>query len=568
MYSSGDRPPSGWRAADVRARCHRHQDEWRRALTSWHGEMMTLAAAATKWSWLLPGSRIHVWQPQIRPLLFALGLHDFFCEHPAANVWAIGCPPEVADYITEFSNDSVRVIRHDQPPVGLAAWARTALGLLIDVASVLRHVPVRARASMPAPGADLVVYSIALSERSIRERGDHYFGRALDDGPLRVHWLYQLIGSAGRAGVEDAVRQTGRSVTWVHECVGWREALSMLWTTAGVRRNLRSLVDRVPPLRIGGVTSSAFARRFVEQLLLNGSLLNELIVLRAMIALLRASRPAAVCYPYEEKGLEHAIALAAQAATGCRTIGFAHAAYASGYLYLQAPSADAAPPPRPQVLAAAGRGLGGWLQREFGRHDPVTDVGSPRWTPAPPTARDHTPDRPFRVLVLTSFAYELEVMAAWIDEQPNLFDGMTVAIRPNPHAWPREQAAAFERLRGAAGVMIDDESSLEAQIGACDVAVFCATSAAAEAIWHGRIAVYAEWSDLWSIDPTKGKEGEQAVPKCATAGALRQALLDIGGMDRAAYARMIAAQREVAAQIYGPFDPARFRDLVMEPIPA
>ncbi len=567
MYASADRPPPGWRDVDVRARCHRHQQQWGNALTSWHGEMMTLAAAATTWAWLLPGSRIHVWQPQIRPLLFALGLHDFFREHPAAEVWATGCPPELADYIAEFSNGAVRIVRHDRPRAGLAARARSQIDRLRDTVSVLRRIPVRARAPVAERGADVVVYSLALSARSVRERGDHYFGRALDDGFLKTHWLYQLVGSADRARIEAAVRQTGRSVTWAHDCVGWREALSLLRIMANARRDLRRFVQRVPPLRISGVTSCAFARRFVEQLLVNGPMLGELVVFHATRAMLRAVRPAAVCYPYEEKGMEHAIALAAEAEPGCRTIGFAHAAYASGYLYLAASPASAAPPPRPQMLAAAGEGLGAWLKSEFGRHDRVVHVGSPRWTPPPLPARDHAPGRPLRVLVLTSFAYELGVMADWIEAQPHVFDGMSVTIRPNPKDWPREQSAAFKRLRGAAAVAIDGGLSLEAQIDACDVAVFCATSAVAEVIWQGRIAVYAEWSDLWATDPTKGKGGAQAVPKCASANALREELLAIGRLERAAYARVVAAQREVAAQIYAKFDRVRFHDLVMEPMP-
>ncbi len=566
-YEAGHPLPAGWRDADVRARCHRHQHRWRHALTSWHSEMMKGASAMTRWAWLLPGSRLHVWQPPIRPLLFALGLRDFFQDHPAAEVWATGCPPEVADYLTEFSNGAVRVVRSGRPPSALAVRARAVLGALPGVVSILRQVPIVARAPSPAPRVDVLLYSMAISERNLRERGDHYFGRALDDGAMTVHWLYQLAGSAGRTGIESAVRETRRSVTWAHQCVGWAGVLSMLWTAASVRRNLRAFVARVPPLDIDGAGSMAFARRFVEQLMVGGTLLSELLVFRAMSAVLRATRPTAVCYPYEEKGVEHAIALAIQDAGGCRPIGFAHAAYASGYLYLQAPGAGAPWPPRPRVFAAAGRGLGRWLQREFGWHDAVTDVGSPRWTPPPPAGR-HTPATRLRVLVLTSFAYELETMADWIAALPGLFDGMTVTIRPNPHAWPREQAAALERLSGVAGVTANAGASLQSQIADCDVVLFCATSAVAEAIWHGRLAVYAEWSDLWVADPTSGKVGEDAVAKCATPEALRRALVELAGMTADDYAARLAAQQEVAAQIYGPFDPDRFRDLVMESVPA
>ena len=559
----GDEPvPAGWRSIDVRARCHAHQDEWGQALKAWHGQMMTVAAAATPWAWFLSGSRQHVWHPPIRPLLFALALVDHFREHRGAVLWAVGAPAEVGDYVTELSRGTVDVIGRGAVSADAGAWSDLARPAM-EALSVLRRAMTPRAPRLSAGPVDLVVCSIALTSRSVRERGDHYFGRALDGGPLRVHWLYQPAGSSFRTEIEGAMAESGRSFTWADECLNWRDAIAIIRTSIRTRRRLAAIMDEIPPLVIAGATSRLFARRFFEQLLVKVSPRTELIMHLAVTKVLAALRPAAVCYPYEEKPVEHAI-LAAAATAGCRTIGFAHAAYASSYLYLQAAEPGALSPPRPSVLACAGRGFGGWLERTFARTDRTVYVGSPRWTPPPSSSIAHTPARPLRVLVLTSFPYELAVMADWMSENPGLFEGMDVTVRPNPSAWAQEQEAQFARLRKVGRVNVDGRTGLDAQVATTDVVLFCATSAAAEAIWHGRLAIYVEWSDLWITDPLKGKSGEHTVPRCQTAEMLRGALVDLSNMDAAGYAAALSAQREVAAEIYGPFDAAVFSNLVME----
>lgn len=556
-FAAGARPPAGWRGADIRERCHRHQREWGRALTSWHSEMMAEMAKATPWAWLLPGSRIHVWQPQIRPLLFALGVCDYFRENPGAELWAVDCPREVAVYVQEFLGDHVVIDWQS----GAAPGPHPALHRARDTASVLRRVTWRPRRRATA-NADLLVFSIVLGAKSVRETGDHYFGRVLDSVDLRVQWLHQLTGSSGRTATEDEIARTGQLSSWVHDWIGWPEAMALLAVMARVSIKLRAARARLPALVVGPVRSRMFARRFFDELLLHGPMLGELMVFRATRRLLQAARPKAVTFPYEEKAMEHAVILAARE-VGCTTIGFAHAAYTSGHLYLQEPRESRADRPRPDRIAAAGQGAGQWLRLTFDRTEPVTEVGSPRWMSPPAGAVAHRPARPLRVLVITSFAFELQRMADWMDEDADLFGGAVVTVRPNPKEWPTEQALAIERLHRSGHVIVDGTPSLQDQIDACDVAIFCATSAAAEAIWRGRVAVYTEWNDLWATDPTKDKVGELSVPKCLTAADLRSTLAAIAAMDEAAYAKTVSEQRAVAKQIYEPFRSDRFRELVL-----
>ncbi len=555
--------PDGWREVDVRGRCHTHQAEWGQALQRWHESMMGVAAAATPWAWVLPGARQHVWHPPIRPLLFALALADYFSENPGAVVWVVDAPPEVGEYVAELTGESVQV-EGRASVVGQRRSSHEIKHMIVDAVAVVRRLWQRNSMRRRVEPVDLVVCSIALTARSVRERGDHFFGRVLDGGPLRVHWLYQAASAGARRELESALAESGRSFTFADEHLGWRDAIRIIRAAAGVRRRLAAVVGKIPPMMVGRMQSSRFAERFFEELLVQATPRLELMMHHAISTVLGEAGSVAVCYPYEEKPMEHAVAMAVSEVGVGRTIGFAHAAYASSYLYLQAYAPDAPAPPRPSVLASAGRGFGPWLHRTFGRTDRTVYVGSPRWTPAPPPDPEFAPRRPLRVLVLTSFPYELGVMADWMTQMSTLFDGMAVTIRPNPSAWAEEQKAVFARITSLGSVVVDPHTDLNTQVASTDVVLFCATSAAAEAIAHGRLAVYVEWSDLWVTDPLEGKLGAGAVPRCSSPEALRAILAGIANMNAASYAAALKAQQQVAGEIYGRFNLRAFVDLVQQ----
>ena len=562
-------PAPGWRRIDVRAHCHVHQTEWADALTRWHDELMDVTVAATPLAWLLQGSRIHLWQEAIRPFVFALGLLAHLREEPGGEVLAIGCPREVGEYVRELSGGSIDVVDTRSPLNVARVLFRRSVRRILEAASVLRRLRPAWRHRTPRTEVDLLMVSLALSARSVRERGDHYFGRVFDQTELRTHWLYQLGGSSERHGIEAALHASGRAVSFDHRLVSWGDVFRVLATAVHIRRKMQALSGSVPPIHIGGVISRLFARRFFRDLFLHAAPVGELILYRAMIRLVRTLSPRAVCYPYEEKGLEHALLMAsALASRPIRTIGFAHSACNAGHLYLKESSIDRARPPRPDVLAASGSGFVQWLSADLGRRDVAVSVGSPRWTETSDGGRTRRRDASLRILVLTGFGYELSELGDWIEQCPSLFERCEVTIRPNPHGWHEEQRAAFARLRGASSVTVASAGSIEAQVDATDVVLFCSTSAVGEAMWRGRVAVYVELSDLWITDPLHGNADAATVPHCRTPDQLKQTLRDIAAMDEAAYARVAAAQRFLAERIYAPFDRERFCELVTGASPA
>ncbi len=563
-YVPGAALPPGWQRADVRAHCHRHQAEWTDALTRWHAELMAAAEAATPWAWLLPGSRLHVWQEPVRPLLFALGLLQHFREQPGGEVVAIGCPAEVGAYVRELSGGMVEVLGGDPSRDRRRVAFRRIRRRVIETVSMLRRVRPAWRSRASLTPVDLLVVTVGLSSTGLRQRGDHFFGRVLDRTAFRTHWLYQLRGAADRLDIERAIGESGRASSFDHRLVSWTDLLPIARTAARIRRHMAAMAARVPDLHIDGTVSRLFPGRFFDDLFRHASAAPELVLHRVMARLVRALAPRAVCYPYEEKGLERGLLMVcASAARPVTSIGFAHAAYNSGHLYLRASPLGRSQPPRPSVIAAAGSGLGPWLAAECGRRDVVVTVGSPRWRGASDTPRVREADAPLRVLFLVGFPTELLELAGWIDRCRDLFDQCDVTIRPNPQEWHQEQRAALSRLQRAASVTVGGHEPLDVEIAAADVVLFCATSAVAEAIWGGRVAVSVELSDLWTTDPLHGGAKAAGVPECATPDELKATLRSISALDSAEYGRVVSVQRVAAGQVYAPFDAEGLGALVM-----
>ena len=560
-YNGTEPAPSGWRRIDIRAICHRHQARWSNAFVSWHGRLTAEASRRSKWAWLLDGSRIHVWQEPMRPMLFALGLATYLESNPEQAVVVRGCPPEVATYLREFRGDrvAVRYLGGALSPKR-STW-RLLARVMMEVITIVRLWRPRRR-SAPPLSHRMWMFSTGLTGEAIRDRGDHYFARALDRADPPPFWLYHLAEYRRGSEVADALRETGRAHAFDHDFLTAGDSVWVLLTCIGLRRQMKALSRRAPLFECEGKTSAAFPADFVWSTMFGGSPIRALALYRSLRRLLRLATPSAICYPYEEKGLERAIIFAAsEHRPAVRTVGFAHNAYNSGLMFVNQPPENGAVPPRPDAIAAGGLGLPAWFAGYCHRPDTVVSVGSPRWLPSGVRARARKPGAPLELLFVTAFGYELDELASWVEKCPDILVGCRLTVRPNPTAWQHEQAGATERLKAIPSVQVAG-GSLSAQIETADLVLFCSTSAASEAMWVGRRAVYVELNDLWVANPFTGKPGAEVIPHCLTPDDLRTELRRTASMTASDYEESVTAQRHAAAQIYAPFDIARFTALM------
>lgn len=549
----------GVSALDVRDACHRAQATWSRDLVQWHDAVVARAAEGSPWAWCCAGSRLHVWQEPVRSLLFALGVARCLAAQTPApeRVYLVGAPRQAVTYLEELLGQAPR-----RSSAAAGRFWRMARRLAIDTLTVVRK-KVGARASTVAAPGDMLVYSFGLSADAIRDRGDHFFGVVFDQPPFHASWLYVLEDPARQQAIADALEARRRDAAFDHGIATWGDIMWAWWTAARVAMTMTRVARQAPAFTCAEGSTAAFTRDYMDRQFCEVPPVGELVTYRAVARRLATRPPRVLCYPYEEKGLEHALLLAsAHSGKDVTTVGFAHAAYNSGLLYVHEAGSSEARPPRPTVIVTGGEGVAGWFQTFGHRQDRLTAVGSPRWLPQELPPRAAVPGAPLHLLFITGFSHELRVLAEWIREHPDAFSNCLLTVRPNPTAWQDEQSDVLPALAAWPFVQVSRDQPLHAQFAASDVVLFCSTSAVAEAVGAGRVAVYAEFSDLWVTHPLEGKPFAEAVPHCRVADELARVLSDIRSMTGEAYDVMLERQRRAAAQVYAPFDPQKFQEAV------
>lgn len=543
-------PAGGWEFVDVRAMVEERHEIWLDELVDWH-ERLTVHARSTWW-WLLPASRLHIWQEPVRPMLFALGILELLRRRGAETIYAVGCPAMVGLYVEELSKGTVSVKGNIRSTSPVRRTLRRHLRQTRELVVFLGRI--RRRSKIPISGrrADLLVFSLGLGNEVLKERGDHYFGRVFDNDndKDRVQWLYQYGHQGTSRDISAQLEFMGRR-SIDSQPLTWIEAQEIIGLAYLIRRDMRRALAGLPELRIGGTSSSLFPFEYFTELALSSLALLELAVLMVTRRLLSDVRPSVVAYPYEEKGLDRAILTACrQHDSIIQTVGLAHAVYNPGLLYMREPRNEEARPPRPSVLAVTGAAMRDWLRLER-RADEIVVVGSPRvGSPAIPWSRSRS--RPLRVLLLGGFVYELERLADWLELKADLFADCEVSVRAHPYGWSDQQRAAVLNRLSKSGVQFV-VGAFAKQVADSDVVLFCASSAGIEAILLGRLTVCVALHDLCPTDPFAGKVDGEALLRCRTPEQLKCLLQRIGAMPDSEYLSIVNEQRRLAGQIYEPF---------------
>ena len=212
--------------------------------------------------------------------------------------------------------------------------------------------------------------------------------------------------------------------------------------------NMRFVKNESPPLKIDKYQSLIFSKIFFSELLQSVLPITELAVYFAVRRLLKSTGARALIYPYEEKGLERAIVYACRdTAENAKTIGFAHAVYNNGHLYLRR-NDRLIKSPKPDFIASTGAAQRDWLIKwALVRPEQIAFVGSP--LSCPTSAHENFESRPkcLRVLILTGMGYELGMLANYLEESAGLFSDCEVLIRRYPYTGKAQQDEGIYRLR-------------------------------------------------------------------------------------------------------------------------
>ncbi len=558
----------GWSTCDVREVVHLHEDAWLSEIESWHRELSEQAVGLTRWWWLSPGSRLILWRTtgsfSLKPILFALAVIKLCDSRPTGGVWIVGAPDELTTYLSEWSREKKTVQVTDlreKTAISVAAYrffsaGKVWLKLARQVVYLLFNAIFNSKKKRIKP-ARVVVDSLVLNAGLITTIGDHFFGCMLDDisglTSEDVIWKYE-DQPANLSIIRDKLEGIGRRVYFNSDLFCWSDLWFALCTGFTVNRALNKLVAvPPPPLRIDGFVTSSFPQYFIANLVIRNFPLTELILYKQFSKLILESGASVIIYPYEEKPAERAMLLAVRDnAPQVKTIGFAHAAYSKGHLYIR--RGTRGEPPRPDVLAVTGRVALNQFQHFGVPPEEIVITGSPRYHNVAVDMPGGRAKSRKQILFICGLGFEMRIFAALLEKAPDLFDGYELVIRRSYHSWVEEQDAAEARMKAARIAYRCESGDLMTQIDESDIVLFEATTAGFEAVLRGKLVIRLNLSDIISTSHFNGGNGHDAIQYCHNANELKKELDQISLFTPSQYAKTIQRQRNLVESLYSPID--------------
>ena len=551
---------SRWQSLDLRAVIAANEDRWLAQIDAWHRELSELGAAQTRWWWLLPASRLAVWYPfPLKPVIAAIAIAELAGEHRSDAICLIGAPDETAVYLAEWCGqhnliwDDRRAARQkaEPRPSAFARWIRQAR----TVASLMARALSSDRP--PQLSAGTLVWSHTLDRDLMGRVGDHFFGRMFDDPALQpaagVAWCYQVTNFSDCRAVRRELANAGRRAVLDGDYFRVSDLRFVARAGREIGRALKQLRAAAPPLKVGRLASTAATRRFLDQIEDAGAPVNELLIYRSMSRTLDATGARALIYPYEEKGLERALLMAAtERSPPVTTTAFAHAAYSKGHRFVRRAAGERQP--RPGRLAVTGEAARRWFEQAGVPSTGILVIGSPRFRPMT-IADTRRADGPLRLLLLVGFPSELRLFAQTARQCPALLGGAELRIRRYPFGWHDAQAIAESALRTAGVPFTIVEGDLGDAIHDTDVVLYSSTSAGVEAMLRGRAAVRLEVDDIVTVDPLCSLGNERSgIPSIRPAD-LATEVRRFASMSTAAWQDVLRSQYQAATRLYAAAQP-------------
>lgn len=578
---------NGWEYCDVRKYIGQHQEHWLSEVELWHSELSIIVLGYTKWWWLMPASRLIAWHPpHLKPFFFTIALIEYCEKFNFEELYLVECPDEVYSYLKELKPDyrisfcrvAARRQRFGGPYIrGIykAVFSRGKIKIFLRQLANLKNLMMlslsclqKSKNISTVDKVKLVVYSHALGTQTMKNKGDHFFGRMFDkiSGIDRkdILWLYFTESRKEKLAVESHMRSVGHKAVFLFELITLTDFIRIVLTSISLAYKLRSVKNKVPLLKIDNYHSRIFSKIFFSELLQSVLPITELAVYFAVKRLLKSTVAKVLIYPYEEKGLERAIVYACRNdARHVNTIGFAHAVYNNGFLCLRRHD-SLINSPKPDIIASTGPSSKNWLiDWAMVRLEQVTVVGSSRYHDRLPLRENFESHRKcLRVLIIIGQGYEVNILANYLEEAIDLFADCDVLIRRYPYGWQAQQDEGISRLKKLINNVRVETGSMLEQLSWSDVVIYSSTSAGLEAMLSGRLAIYVELHDFLILDPMTGKGDSSKIFRCSTPVELKTTLQYIRNMNSQDYLMSVQRQHEFASQVYAPVDVESLSQLI------
>lgn len=552
-----------WITIDARSLISENEEAWFSEIKKWHSSICKIYENENEYWWLTPGSRLIIWKSfdvfHFKPLLFFLAIVQLF-EKYNCNIWIVGGDDELAIYLREWRRDGGSVKKfHVDISISLNRFFNFGYGFLRPLLNlskgVLRNLIllIQAQKSNIKSGS-VVISSMIFNANVLRFSGDHYFGRMFDlefgQGNDNLLWAYG-DGVPTKNSARGCLSVNKRNYIFSNDFFSLGDLIFSIIAAVRLRKKNCTRSKKVESLVINSRKLNFFTKRFINTLINQQFPIDAFVKYKQYTRILSESKASTVVYPYEEQIYERAILFAAQDQRRViRTIGFAHATYSNGHLFLS--HSESSHCPRPDAIGVTGQIAKLFFMHHGFKSDELYIVGSPRFSFLGPEKFAIDSGSKPKLLLICSFGFEFLNFASIVINNKSKFSKYEIAIRRSYHSWKSEQDEA-ERLLQMAQIQYRCEpGDLREQIAWADIVIFELTTAGLEASLQGKYIVRLSLNEVLPGILFPDNIDKNIISYCKTANEFFLDISNFLSLHRGDQIKRIAEQQNLVSRLISP----------------
>lgn len=562
-YDHHDVQVKNWITIDARNLISENEEAWFSEIQKWHSSICKIYENENKYWWLTPGSRLIIWKSfdvfHFKPLLFFLAVVQLF-EKYECDIWIVGGEDEFAIYLKEWKRDGGSVHNfHVDINIGLNRFFdfgyRFLRPLLNLSKGVLRNLFLLIHSQKNnIKSGSVVISSMIFNANVLRFSGDHYFGRMFDldfrSDDDNLLWAYG-DGVAIKNSAEGCLSANKRNYIFSNDFFSLGDLFLSIMDAIRLRKKNCTRSKKVESLVINSRKLNFFTKRFINTLINQQFPIDAFVKYRQFTRILSESKASTVVYPYEEQIYERAILFAAQEQPRViKTIGFAHATYSNGHLFLSRPENSHCP--RADVIGVTGEIAKYFFMRHGFKSDELYIVGSPRFSFLSPEKVVVSAGAKPRLLLICSFGFEFLNFASVVINNRSKFSKYEIAIRRSYHSWKAEQDEAERMLQVAQVEYKCEPGDLREQIAWADIVIFELTTAGLEASLQGKYIVRLSLNEVLPGILFPDNLDKNVIPYCKTGDEFFLEISNFLSLDRENQIKKIAEQQNLVSRLISP----------------
>lgn len=508
--------------------------EWLNDLQASHTNLsLEISKQSPEW-WFTPLSRLDArpWgqEPVLKPLFFALGVAQWIKKNPQIEqLILVGCPKAARDLILEKIEN--RAILN----CFFGAFTQSVKFFTKICAEVISIAVNHCFRKPKWISTQFVLSHEVLPNLNIQKSYEYYFGDLLNQtietnqlGCFAITYPFTKLNQAR----SDA--KSLKNSYLLFDFMDFRDLLYAFW---------RNVSLYVTVFGIKAKESKYFWTYFVQEQLTKLNCVREILANRILRRILKTSTSEVLIYPYEEKGIERALALAARE-NKVAVIGYSPHPQHRFLLALRDDATMVVP--KPDRYGVAGQAnLDYFVEKAGKKKKSIFIWGSSKSKTATFNGLHQTN---LKALLVISHPDELQIFESWLHAEPELFRNTSYFVRLYEAVQYEEQRSRLKKISDQFMCVKESSGDFSASLQEIDLILFSATSAGISGIQAGKLAIHVALGGFFQINPCFDRL--ETVMSCAGSEDLKNRITQIRKLSPNELEMLYQNQKRLAEEIF------------------